>query len=259
MRTSNLTARLTGMAYLGLAITGGLGFLFIRSQLYVPDDPLATFQNLVTQDGLARTGVALELATVLAQALAALLFYELFRRVSSFAAAGVAAFGMFNALAILASAAFLGSALDVAVQHGPAGAADASATVQLLYLLSENMWGVGNLFFGLWLVPMGWLTLRSANMPSLLGWVLIVGGAGYLISAFLPYLAPGATAASVPLAMPATVGELWMIAYLLIVAPEPRQAPTSRRSLPSARHDAVARAGAVTGTGTGAGGSIDVV
>lgn len=33
----------------------------------------------------------------------------------------------------------------------------------MLYVGSEHFWGVGALFFGLWLIPMGWLVLRGVR------------------------------------------------------------------------------------------------
>jgi hypothetical protein len=206
------TARTTGLLYLGLAIAGGLGFLLIRPQLFAADDPAATLANLVEHETLARTGVAFELLVVVTQALAAAWFYRLFRTADSFAAAGIAAFGLVNAIAILISAAMLATALEVALE--PTG--DAAATVQLLYLVSANLWGVGALFFGLWLIPMGWCVLRSGWMPRALGWVLIAGGVGYLLSAFVRYLVPGSEGVVDALALPATVGEVWMVGYLLV-------------------------------------------
>ena len=41
------TACTTGLFYLGLAITGALGFLVIRSQLFAAGDPVATLAQLV--------------------------------------------------------------------------------------------------------------------------------------------------------------------------------------------------------------------
>jgi Domain of unknown function (DUF4386) len=85
-----------------------------------------------------------------------------------------------------------------------------------MYVVSDNLWEVGALFFGLWLIPMGWCVLRSRWMPRLLGWVLIVGGAGYVLSAFVAYLAPDLGIVADALTFPATVGEFWMIGYLLV-------------------------------------------
>jgi hypothetical protein len=85
-----------------------------------------------------------------------------------------------------------------------------------MYLVSGGLWSVGNLFFGLWLIPMGWCVLRSRWMPRTLGWILIAGGACYVISAFVASIASEPTPAVEVLAMPATVGEFWMLGYLLV-------------------------------------------
>ena len=175
------TARTTGLFYLGLAIAGLLGFVIIRSRLFTADDPAATLAHLVDNQSLARAGVALELLIVLTQALAAIWFYRLFRTADPLAASGIAAFGLVNAVTVLVSAALLATAVEVALD--PIG--DAATTVQLLYLVSGNLWGVGAVFFGLWLIPMGSCVLRSGWMPRPLGWVLVGGGVGYLLSAFI--------------------------------------------------------------------------
>ena len=205
------TARTTGVLYLVLAVTGMLGFLLIRQELFAPDDAAATLANLVENPGVARLGIALELGVVLAEALAALWFFRLFRPVDSFAAGAIAAFGLVNAVAISVSAACLATALQVALE--PVGDA---GNAQLMYLVSDNLWTVGGLFFGLWLVPMGWCVLRSGWMPRALGWILVVGGAGYVLGAFVDYLVPDAQLLADLMIVPATIGELWMIGYLLV-------------------------------------------
>ncbi|MTK02643.1 DUF4386 domain-containing protein [Micromonospora sp. CP22] len=206
------TARTTGLFYLGLGVAGMLGFLTIRPMIFDAGDADATLANLVANESLARAGVALELLVVLTQSLAAVWFYRLFRTVDSTAAGSIAAFGIVNAVAILGSAALLATAVGVATD----GTGDAAGTVQLLYLVSENLWGVGGIFFGLWLVPMGWCVLRSGWLPRPLGWILVAGGVGYVLMTFVNYLAPGAGAAADLLVIPATVGEFWILGYLII-------------------------------------------
>ncbi|MEV4537886.1 DUF4386 domain-containing protein [Asanoa sp. NPDC049518] len=220
MHALTRTARLAGLFYLGNAVTGVLGFLIVRPRLFAADDPDATLANLVAHESLARAGVALELGMVLTQTLAAVWFYRLFRSVSTGAASGIAAFGLVNAVVGLVSAALLATAVAVAVD--PIG--DAAANAQLLYLVSESLWGVGALFFGLWLIPMGWCVLRSGWMPRVLGWILVSGGAAYVLSAFLRYLVPDAHIVAEALAYPASVGEFWMVGYLLVRGVR-RQAP----------------------------------
>ena len=206
------TARATGLLYLGMGVAGMLGFLLIRPWIFDPEDPTATLAHLVEHEQLARLGIALGMTHVVLQALTALWFYRLFRTVDAFSAAAIAGFGLVNSIVVLGSAAFLASALDVAIS--PISGAEGDA--QLMYVVSDNLWGVGALGFGLWLIPMGWCVLRSGWMPRLLGWVLIAGGSGYVLSAFVSYLAPDTGVLAEVLTGPATLGEFWMIGYLLV-------------------------------------------
>lgn len=210
------TARITGLLYLGLAITGLLGYMLIRNQLFVVGNPEETLANLVQHEFLARLGIVVEMGIVITQALAALSFYRLFNSFNTFAAGAIAAFGLVNAAAILTSAALLATALDVSQDASLTMAGTTAATTQLMYIASGHLWTVGGIFFGLWLIPMGWLALRSGWMPSVLGWILMIGGAGYVANAMLSYLLPNAGPALDLLTIPATIGELWMVGYLCL-------------------------------------------
>jgi hypothetical protein len=202
---------LTGLFYLGLAVTGSLGFLIVRPDLFADGDPAKTLANLVQRESLARAGLALELGIVLFQALAALWFARLFREVDAFAAGALALFGMVNAVVILASAALLRSALAVALDTTGAD----PWMGHFAYVLSGSFWQVGSLFFGLWLLPMGWLVLKSGLGHRALGWILILGGVGYVLSAFVAVLLPNASVWAGYLSIPAGVGEFWIIIVLI--------------------------------------------
>ncbi|WP_199036033.1 DUF4386 domain-containing protein [Glycomyces salinus] len=209
------TARVTGALYLGLGLSGILGFMVARSSLYAEGDAEATFANLLEHETLARLALTGEMAVVVTQVLVALWFFRLFRGVNSFAAGSLATFGLMNAVAILTGAAFTATALEVA--GGGVGGDDA-ATVQLMFELNEAAWGIGQLFFGLWLIPMGRLAVRSGYLPRPLGHLLVVGGIVYIAVAFLTYLWPDMPEGlPLGLAMVPTVGEFWTIGYLLIV------------------------------------------
>lgn len=204
-------ARITGLLYLAVAITGGLSFLVIRARIFEEGGPAATLANVLEQQFLARAWIGLELSAVILQALVALWFYRLFRSVSAFTAGAIAAFGLINAIALLGSAAFLASALQVALD--PVG--DASGLPHLLYLISANLWGAGNLFFGLWLIPMGTAVLHSRWAPRTLGWLLVAGGVGFVLSGLLSFLAPNSGPLVTALAIPSMIAEFWMIGWLL--------------------------------------------
>jgi len=218
MKKLNLsTAQITGLFYLGLAITGVLAFLYARDQLLVDGDALATTANLIENETTARLGIAAEFGLVVFQALAAVWFFKLFRKKNSFGAGLIAAFGLINAAAILISSAMWLGALNTAL----AGGAEQAVTTQTLFDLHETIWVASNLFFGLWLLPMAYM-VRASKMPAAMAWFLYAGGIGYLLAAFVAVLVPDNQNLPEVLAAPATVGEFWIIGYLLF-----KKVPTS--------------------------------
>jgi len=225
MQDLKRTARTTGVLYLALAITGGLSFAVFRPATYT-GGPTQTLANLVDQEAFARVGLGMEMGLVVSGALAAVWFYKLFREINPVAAFATATFGLMNTVTQVASSIFLATSLAVAGDHALAPAGDAAAVVGLMGQLSTAAWGIGALFFGLWLIPMGWVAVSSNRFPRVLGWILIAGGCCYVLSAFLGNAVVGVPSAAVEaLAAPATVGELWMIVYLLSVGirPDPAQ------------------------------------
>lgn len=217
MKNEITTARVTGIWYLLLAISGMVGFLTLHPKLYV-SDPAQTLTNLTEHETLARVRLLLEFAIIVSQALAAVWFFKLFKEINHTAAWALAAWGTMNAAAIMISAMAMGGALGIV--NSTHAMDDKVILIEVFNQIIKNAWGVGSLFFGLWLIPMGYIVITSQRMPTWLGRVLIMGGAGYLLSAYISYA--GIKGAWIDLmVIPATVGEFWMIAYLLIFGIRP--------------------------------------
>lgn len=212
------TARMAGVWYLMLAISGMVGFLTLHSRIYVADDPSQTLANLAGHETLARFRLLFEFLIVISQALAAVWFYKLFKDIRHVAAWALAAWGLVNAVAIMISAMAMGGAIETATSTLTAN--EKMMMIQLFNQFIKHAWGVGSLFFGLWLIPMGYIVISSERMPVWLGRVLIIGGVGYLASTFINYMGVHQTWLEM-LVIPATVGEFWMIAYLLIYGIRP--------------------------------------
>ncbi|MBL7873969.1 MAG: DUF4386 domain-containing protein [Cyclobacteriaceae bacterium] len=205
------TARITGIFYLLLAITGMLGFMILHPKIYVAD-PAITLENLTSKESIARARLVFELLIIVSQALTAVWFYKLFKDINGWVAWALAIWGMMNSAMIMVSAISMGASLEVA--SSIQSIEDKVILINLLGLLMKNAWGVGSLFFGLWLIPMGYIIVSSNRMPRWLGFTLIIGGMGYLLSTFLKYA--GITSILVDiLVIPATVGEFWIVGYLL--------------------------------------------
>lgn len=215
------TARLAGVWYLLMAISGILGFMVFHPQVFVSTDPQQTLTNLMEHTTLARTRLLMELLIVVSQALTALWFYKLFRNEKGWMALAVGIWGTVNAVIIMVSAVAMGAALDIA--HATQAVESQGMFIDLLTRIITHAWGVGGLFFGLWLIPLGILIVQSQRMPLWLGRTLILGGIGYLVSTVLTYAGVEGDWVGL-LNLPATVGEFWMIGYLLIFGIRPKAA-----------------------------------
>ena len=213
------TARLAGVWYLTLAISGVLGFMIFHPQIFVSDDPQKTLTNLTNLEFISRIRLLFELVIIVSQALAAVWFYKLFREINAWAAWTVGIWGMMNCAAIMISAISMSSAIEIA-KSSTQTYQEKIVLIQLLSSLITNAWGVGSLFFGLWLIPMGYIIVNSKRMPIWLGRILMIGGIGYLISAFIKYIGIDNPLLEF-LVVPATIGEFWMIGYLLIYGIRP--------------------------------------
>jgi len=213
------TARVTGLWYLMLAITGMLGFLIIDPNIFIAGNSEQTLSNLINDKALARFRLILEFLIVISQALTAVWFYKLFMSVNKWAAWTLGVWGMVNAVAIMLSA------VTIAVSISIAGSETLAFDEQLLLIellrgLGANAWGAGSIFFALWLFPMGYVITKSKRMPLWLGRILIIGGVGYLLSTVLGYSGVDSSFVEL-LTIPATIGEFWMIGYLLVYGIRP--------------------------------------
>ena len=210
-------ARITGLAYLSLVPGGMIGFLMVRAQTEGAT-AAETFANIAEHATLVRWGIVGMLSVVLAQALASWAFYAFYRKVAPVSAWAIAGFGLINAALIGAGAA--GSITALYVAENADQFSDAAGLAHLFYLFEGNAWAVGNIFFGLWLIPMGWAAIKSGyfHAGKVLGWLLMAGGVGYALSSFAtlsPQLVDSGVAEA--LTFPATVGEFWTMLALLIV------------------------------------------
>ncbi len=212
------TARTAGVWYLMMAISGILGFLIFHRQVFDSQDAQKTLANLTDLESLARTRLLLEFAIIVSQALTAVWFYRLFRNINEWAAWSVGIWGMINSVAIMISAISMGAAIEIA--NSSQSPDDKVMLIELLSSLIINAWGVGGLFFGLWLIPLGYIITSTKRMPVWLGRTLIAGGIGYLISTSINYLGIESPVLRY-LTVPATIGEFWMIGYLLIFGIRP--------------------------------------
>lgn len=212
------TAQITGGWYLLMAVSGVLGFLIFHPKVFISGDAAATLQNIIDGESVARIRLLLEFTIIISQVLTAVWFYKLFRSINEWAAWSVAIWGTVNAVAIMISAIAMGSAIDIA--DSSLAIDDQIVLISAFQVVIKNAWAAGSIFFGLWLIPMGYIVTSSLRMPIWLGYTLIIGGIGYILSTLLFYAGFDASFVNY-LTIPATIGEFWMIGYLLIFGIRP--------------------------------------
>jgi hypothetical protein len=95
-------------------------------------------------------------------------------------------------------------------------AAQLQAKAMLSYDLYLHGYEIANIFFALWLVPLGLLVYKSDFLLRVLGILLIVGGSGLLINVFVHFLFPSYLIVNTILLIPQTLAEALFILWILI-------------------------------------------
>lgn len=214
-------ARIAGVLYLFVAIFGGFAEGFVDPKLYVAGDASATTANVVANSGLLRIGVAAHLVDAVFFLLTAIALYVLLHHVHKNAARVMVAFVALAAGMISLNAVFQFEGLQVATNGSYAtslGAAGSQALVLILLDIQHYGTLAAQVFFGLWLAPLGYLAYRSGMFPKVLGIVLVAASVSYLVDAFAAFLVPDAARQMHQfLIILPIIGEVGMLAYLLVV------------------------------------------
>jgi Domain of unknown function (DUF4386) len=222
MSSNRQRARLAGWLYLFVVVSGIFSLIYVPSRIQVAGDMAATVANLRASAGLYRLGIATEMVSNVAFLLLPFALYRLLRAVDEKVAVLLVAFGT-----IIAPLAFVnvGKKLDVLTLLGGADSLKAlsSGEIEARVLLLLRSYGdgvrVAELFWGLWLLPFGYLVYKSGFLPKLLGVLLMLGCMGYLIECLGGVLSPAYAQSAVArfVTLPAAVGEigicLWMVIF----------------------------------------------
>ena len=234
-------ARLAGVFYLLVAICGGFALGFVYPRIYVAGDAAKTAGNLLANAGLVRLGVVADLFQATVWVLVALTLYRLLQHVNKGMASAMVVLAAIGAGITCLNAVFEFEGLRVAtgaVNLAAFGAAGANALVLLLVDTQHYGVFVAQIFFGLWLAPMGYLAYKSGWFPKALGSVLVVGCVCYLVDLLAAFLVPDVGKAIHGfVTIPSIVAEIWMVGYLLVIGVKRVQTATPEHRIPAARND----------------------
>lgn len=217
--STDRTARVAGLLYVLVVLTGMFVLLYAPGRLFVPGDATATADRILNHQSLYRSWTAMELVSEFLFIAVVLVLHRLLKQVNSVHAGLMVLLVLLSApLALLsvsyhvATLALLRGGEFLKVFDKPAR--DALA---LLLLNLDNLGApVVEVFWGLWLIPLGLLVFRSRFLPRLLGAWLLLNGLAYVGLSLMGLLAPQVAEASTKLATPLLLGEPAFALWLLV-------------------------------------------
>ncbi len=212
-------ARIAGLLYLFLIITGVYGVLYIPSQIIVPGDYVSTAKNIISNEVLFRTGVLNDIISNTIFLFLVLFLYRLFKQVNENYAKL-----MFVLVIVQIPVVFIMEAFNVTslmILKGEILKTLELSQRQDLAMLFININDYGTLplemFWGLWLLPFGLLIYKSEFIPRIFGILLLIGGIAYMIDSTIGILFPYYSSfVKYPTLLLAAVGEISITLWLLI-------------------------------------------
>ena len=222
MNSPKRLARIAGVLYLLVGIFGGFAEGFVYPKVYVVGDAATTAGNVVANSALVRMGVVADLFNATVWIFLGLTLYLLLKHVNKSVARAMVVLVAIGASIVCLNAVFEFEGLRAAtgaVNLAAFGTAGSNALV--LLLLDTQHYGllIAQIFFGLWLVPLGYLAYKSAGwFPKWFGVQLIVGGVCYLVDLLALFLVPDfGQIIHGFVTIPSAIAEISMVLYLLVI------------------------------------------
>ncbi len=213
------------------AVFAGLGYLIVfifgfanirREKLTVRGDAATTASNIVASESRFRAGTASWIVVLVADVVVAWALYVFLKPVGEslslltawvrlvyVAIAAVAVVNLLSAVGLLTDA-----------DETEGFRADQRNAQAMLFLRSYDFgFNVGFVFFGLHILGLGYLIVRSDYIPTVLGVLLIVASVAYLVDSFACFLSSSYgrnEAHSLVVAIPAIISELSLTVWLLV-------------------------------------------
>lgn len=213
-------ARIGGVLYLLIILTGLFGELFVRGRLIVSGDAAATASKILAAQSLWRLGIAGDLIQHVFDVGLMLIFYILLRPVSKHLALLALLLNLIQTAVLVAYKLNLLVALFLLGNAAYLKAFTPEQLQALMYLFvraDANGFGVGLIFFGFVCLVLGYLIFRSGYMPKTLGILMQIAGLCYLTNSFALLLAPAFADKLFPfILLPSFIGEMSLCLWLLI-------------------------------------------
>lgn len=229
MTSNTKTARIAGLLYLGVVLTGIFSLMYVPKKLIVWDDELITFNNIVANQTLFRLGTISYLTCYTFFLFLPLVLYKILKPVNEISARLMVILAVINVPIAFANSQNLFNVLSL-ISGDNYLKVYSNNQLQSQVLLNLNQHDNGNLivsvFSGLWLYPFGYLVYKSNFLPKTLGILLMIGCFSYLINFFGNTLLPGYSKTGIAfyIHLPASIGEIGICLWLILVGSKVKDA-----------------------------------
>lgn len=226
MNSSANPGRFVGFIYAAISIPGFFALIYVPTKVIVQGNGAATASNIVAHETLFRLGIASQLISQILFMWVALALYDLLKGVNARRASLMLALivvsipiALLNELNALAALVLARGADFLAVFNE----SQRDALAMLFINLHNRGFDIAEIFWGLWLFPLGLLVYRSGFFPRILGVLLMISSCAYVVDAFVPMVLPQYIQAVSRWTSPLRLGELIFMLWLLIMGAKPKR------------------------------------
>lgn len=219
-RHQHISAVTAGITLIIMGIAAAFSYGFVHNSLVIKDDSATTLQNIEASLALFQYEILGWVVIILSDILVSWAFY-VYLKPTHHALSLLAAWIRLIYTAILAIAV---SHLVIAynlVQQLTSGEFTNLAPADLMtpILAFESIWSLGLIIFGIHLILVGNIAMKSKHIPKVISILLVIAGASYtlihLLHGFVPQMAKATSFIEMILTIPMTIGELGFGLWLL--------------------------------------------
>ncbi len=213
------TARLAGFIYLSMVILAPFSMLYVPGKLTVRGNAAATAENILAHETLFRLSIFGDLIGQVIFVCLGVILYRLLREANKtwallmlglvLASAAVCFVNVLNDIAALIL--FRGHDFLVAIDKPQR----AALAMFFLRLYGHGQF-IAEIFWGLWLFPLGLLIYRSGFIPRFIGVWLMINCFGWIVLSVTALFVPEHYNAVFRYSQPVLFGEMALMLWLLI-------------------------------------------
>ncbi len=204
-------ARIAGICYLALIVSGVFAEIIVRQKLFNQANDQNILEIITANKQLLKIGFISDLIMLCSYTLLAYFLHLLLKKTQKDLA------NLFLICVVIAIAIMGANLLNhVALDTLPTvNFSNENLINQMQYTIKmhQNGYHIAQLFFGLWLLPLGITLIKSKFFPKFIGIFLIIGCFGYLIDMVSFFMFSNTNNM---VTLPADIGEFSLCIYLLI-------------------------------------------